>query len=78
MRGWALAYQGQAQEGIAQITQGWRAYRATGAELVWLYFLTLLAQVHGTIGEPETGLAVLTEALTHADKRGKRWYGSEW
>jgi predicted ATPase len=77
MRGWALAHQGQAQEGIEQITQGLRAYRATGAELLWLYFLTLLAKVHGTIGEPETGLAVLTEALTHADKTGERWYGSE-
>jgi predicted ATPase len=44
---------------------------------LWLYFLTLLAKAHGTIGEPETGLAVLTEALTHADKTGERWYGSE-
>ena len=32
LRGWALAQQGQAQEGIEQITQGLRAYRATGAE----------------------------------------------
>src|SRR5262245_56418432 len=32
LRGWALAHQGQAQEGIAQINQGLIALRATGAE----------------------------------------------
>jgi hypothetical protein len=32
LQGWALAHQGRAQEGIAQITQGLWDYRATGAE----------------------------------------------
>jgi predicted ATPase len=68
-----LAHQGQAQEGIEQINQGLRAFRATGAGLFRSYFLTLLADVHGSIGEPETGLAVLTEALTHVDTTGERW-----
>jgi predicted ATPase len=77
MRGWALAQQGQAQEGIAQIEQGLRAYRATGAELWRPYLLALLAEAHGTIGEPEAGLTALAEALTLAETTGERWYESE-
>ena len=74
LRGWALAQQGQAQEGIEQIHQGLRAYRATGAEILRPYFLALLAEAHGTMGQPEAGLTVLTEALTLVDTTGERWY----
>ncbi|MBI4234172.1 MAG: AAA family ATPase, partial [Chloroflexi bacterium] len=38
-RGWALAEQGQAEEGIAQMRQGLATYRATGAKIVLTYFL---------------------------------------
>jgi predicted ATPase len=77
LRGWALVQQGQAQEGIEQITHGLGAYRATGAKTTQPYLLALLAEAYGTTGEPETGLTVITEALTHADKNGERWYESE-
>jgi class 3 adenylate cyclase/predicted ATPase len=78
LRGWALAQQaGQAREGIEQITQGLMTYRATGAELWRPYGLVLLAEVHGTIREPEAGLTVLVEALTLAETTGARWYVSE-
>jgi predicted ATPase len=77
LRGWALAQQGQTQAGIEQIPQGLTAYRATGAELTRPYFLALLAEVHGTMGQPEAGLTVLTEALTHAETTGDRWYEPE-
>src|SRR2546428_1266060 len=73
LRGWALAHQGQAKEGIAQITQGLMPYRATGAELVRPYFLALLAEAHSVIGQPEAGLTVLTEALALVDTTGERW-----
>jgi predicted ATPase len=75
--GWALAQQGQAQEGIEQINQSLIALRATGAELFRSYFLALLAEAHGTLGEPEAGLTVLTEALTLVDTTGERWYAPE-
>ena len=51
LRGWALAQQGQAQEGIEQINQGLIAHRATGAEILRTYWLALLAEAHGTIEE---------------------------
>jgi class 3 adenylate cyclase/predicted ATPase len=75
--GWALAQQGQAQEGIEQITQGLLAFRATGTEGGRPYFLALLAEAHGTMGQPEAGLAGLTEALTLVDKTGARRYEAE-
>jgi len=77
LRGWALAQQGQAQEGITQITQGLMTYRATGAELGRPYLLALLAEAHGTIGEPEAGLDVLKEALALADTTDERWCEAE-
>jgi predicted ATPase len=75
--GWALAQQGQVQEGFKQINQGIRARRATGAEVGRPYFLSLIAEAHGTMGQPEAGLTVLTEALTFAETTGERWYESE-
>jgi predicted ATPase len=77
LRGWALAQQGRAQEGIAQIEQGLRAFRATGAEIERSYFLALLAEAHGTMGQPAEGLMTLAEALTLVDTTGERWYDSE-
>jgi len=73
LRGWTLTQQGHAQEGITQITQGLTAYRATGAEISRPYFLALLAEAHGVMGQPEAGLTVLTEALTVVDTTGERW-----
>jgi class 3 adenylate cyclase/predicted ATPase len=75
--GWARVQQGQAEEGSAQISQSLTAWRATGAEIGRPYSLALLAEAHGTIGEPETGLTVLTDALTLVDTTGARWYESE-
>src|SRR5215468_3582214 len=74
IRGWALAHQGQAQEGIEQMHQGLRAYRATGAEITRPYYLMLLAEAHGIQGESYLGLKVLKEALTLTETTGERWY----
>jgi class 3 adenylate cyclase/predicted ATPase len=77
LRGWALVQQGQAQEGIEQLHQGLRAHRATGAELGRPYYLALLAQADGIMGQADAGLTVLAEALTHVDTTGERWCESE-
>jgi len=77
LRGRALAHQGRVKEGIEQLHQGLRAYRATGAELARPYYLALLAEAHGVLGEPEAGLTALAEALTLTDTTGERWYEPE-
>jgi predicted ATPase len=77
LRGWALAEQGQGEEGIAQMRQGLTASRATGAEVNRPYYLALLAEAYGKAGQAEEGLTVLAEALTLVDKTGERMYEAE-
>jgi adenylate cyclase len=74
VRGWALTHQGQAQEGMEQITTSMMDYRATGAALLRPYFLGLLTEAHSVIGQPEAGLTVLREALALVDTTGEHWY----
>jgi predicted ATPase len=75
--GWGLVQQGKGKEGIEQMTQGLRAYRATGAVAMQPCFLALLAEAQGTMGQPAEGLTTLTEALTLVDTTGERWYEAE-
>src|SRR5262249_37612538 len=77
MRGWALAMQGQGAEGLTQLRQGLDAYRATGAEFQRPHFLSLLAEVHRSLGQPEAGLTALSEGLTLVEKTGERYYEAE-
>src|SRR5262249_50375633 len=46
-RGWALAMQGQAEEGINHIQQGMATFRATGTGVWRPYHLALLAEAYG-------------------------------
>jgi predicted ATPase len=77
LRGWSLAGQGSAEEGIAQISQGLAAWRATGAELYQPYWLALLAETFGKVGQTEEGLNVLAEALDTVQKNEERYYEAE-
>ena len=61
--GWALVMQGHGEEGLAHLRQGLEAYRATAA-LAQPYYLALLAEAYGHLGESAMGLGVLAEALT--------------
>jgi predicted ATPase len=77
VRGWALVQQGQAKEGIAQLTEGLMTYRATEAKAALSHYLALLAEAYGTMGQPEAGLTVLTEALALVDTMGVRFMEAE-
>jgi class 3 adenylate cyclase/predicted ATPase len=74
MRGWALAVQGQGEEGIAQLHQGLAAFRAVGLELGRSWHLALLAEAYGEVGQTAAGLTVLAEALAVVDKTGEERY----
>jgi class 3 adenylate cyclase/predicted ATPase len=77
LRGWALALRGEGAEGIVRMRRGLVAYRGTGAELQRPYFLSLLAEAYGKVGQPEEGLTVLVEALPSADKTGEHYWEAE-
>ena len=63
VRGWALAEQGQVEEGIAQMLQGLAAFRAMGIETKRITNLLRLAEAYGKVGQVEEGLSLLAEAL---------------
>ena len=77
LRGWALAWQGQGAEGLAQMCQGLSAFRATGAEGRRTCFLALLAEGYRGTGEVQEGLRVLAEALAAAHNSGERYCEAE-
>jgi class 3 adenylate cyclase/predicted ATPase len=75
--GWALAAQGQDEEGVEEQRRGLDAYAATGAALARPYFLALLAEVHQSRGRVTEAGGVLREAFTLIGLTGERWLEPE-
>ncbi len=72
VRDWALAEQGQIEEGPVQMHQGLTAWGAMGAGNGWPWSLAGLAEAYGKMGQSEEGLTLLAEALALVDKTGER------
>jgi predicted ATPase len=77
LRGWALAEQGEAGEGVVQVRQGLAALEGIGPKLAQPYYLALLAEAYGQAGQPEIGLQSLAEALTLVAETEERWWEAE-
>src|SRR5207302_774790 len=77
LRGWALAMQGQGEEGMAQVRQGIAAWRATGAAVLAPFLCTMLAEVCDHLGHSEDGLQALAEAHTLVEQHEERWWEAE-
>ena len=77
LRGWAVAAQGQAVEGVTQIYQGLAAWRAAWAEVLRPSWLALLAEAYAAGNNPAGGLHGLAEALVLVEATGERWYEAE-
>ena len=58
------------QEGLAEV---W----ATATEVVAPYWLALLAEIYGKMGQSEEGLATLAEASAMVRRNGEKWYEAE-
>jgi predicted ATPase len=76
-RGWAMATQGQAKEGIEQICHGLDAWSASGARTLLPLYLSLLAEAYMKIGQIEEGLTALEQALTRVENSGERFWEAE-
>jgi predicted ATPase len=77
LRGWALAEQGQAVEGVAQMHEGLTTRRTIGAKGTDTCYLAMLAEGYGRSEQPEEGLKILAEALAAVDQSGVRFYEAE-
>jgi predicted ATPase len=77
IRGWALAMQGRAEEGTAQIRQALAAWRAMGSGMAVSHWLVLLAEAYGQAEQAEEGLRLLAEAVVHVDNTGEHKYAAE-
>lgn len=76
LRGWALTEQGEAA-GNVQIRENINAWRGHTLQALLPNFLALLAEVHGKLGEPSAGLAVLRMAFTDVERTGERIWEAE-
>jgi predicted ATPase len=76
-QGHALAQQGKTEEGTALIREGLDAQLATGASLFRPWYLCYLAEVCGTAGRFDEGLAAMAEAMAIVGKTGERYNEAE-
>ena len=77
MGGWALAQQGDVEQGLAEMHRGFEAWQATGAKLGATYILALRAEAYTGAGQPEKGLEALHKALAWVERTGERWWETE-
>jgi predicted ATPase len=76
LRGWSLAQQGQAEEGLARVRAGLAA-RSMRTLSSRNQFLIILAEVCGKGGKGVEGLAVVAEALQGVEDTGLCFYEPE-
>lgn len=62
LRGWALARLGDGKEGLAELLSSILAQRETGTSEDFSFFLEMLAEVYGLVGQPKDGLIAISEA----------------
>jgi predicted ATPase len=77
IRGWALAMQGQGEEGIALVRQGMVAWRVTGAVLAGPALCFMLAEIAHHQGRTADGLQALAEAQVLEEQHEQRVLGAE-
>jgi predicted ATPase/class 3 adenylate cyclase len=75
--GSALSVLGSTEKGLARLTEGLTAYRATGALVSVPNFLRLLADRYRKAGRPKEGLKYLDEAARHIGATQERWTEAE-
>jgi predicted ATPase len=77
LRGWALAMQGDAATGVADMQHGLLTHQDLGIKVMRPYYLALLAEALGQAAQPEAGLTILADACTLVTTTEARWWEAE-
>jgi DNA-binding SARP family transcriptional activator/predicted ATPase len=77
LAGWAAARLGDREAGLAEMLRGFADLRATGAGIRAPYYLGLIAEACGEIGNVERGLTHLAEALALGERTNEAWLRPE-
>ncbi|HEX5271986.1 MAG TPA: AAA family ATPase, partial [Gemmataceae bacterium] len=77
LRGWALAEQGAAADGVAEIRRGLAGWAAVGSVTYQTYHLALLAEALVRDGQVGEALDVLADALARMHGSGEGFHGAE-
>ncbi len=77
LRGWAVAEQGNPEEGIAEMQRGSEEWRATGAKIYLPLFLAMLTQGYARCGKFEDGLKSLDDAFDTVRRTGEKFLEPE-
>ncbi len=73
MNGWAVAEEGDVEDGIARVRVGVRDLRATGAELRLPHYLGILAGLYRGAQRLEDAIVTLAEARAVAQRNEEHW-----
>jgi predicted ATPase len=73
MNGWAVAEDGDVEDGIARVRVGVRDLRATGAELRLPHYLGILADLSCRAQRLEDAIVTLAEARAVAERNAEHW-----
>src|SRR5262249_17456115 len=77
MGGWALGGRGGGETRGSVLRQGLGLRREITSEIALPQFLSMQAEALGKADKPREGLAVLSEALSTAERNGNYYYDAE-
>jgi tetratricopeptide (TPR) repeat protein len=75
--GWALFWQGQAEQGLCEMQEGVKAFYTPPRRLLVPLLLALQAEAHLKLGQSSEAYTAISEALTIIDQNGEGWWESE-
>ncbi len=77
VHGWALAAQGQGEEGIAEVRRGIEAFRALRSRSEAVFLLSLHAEVCVELGQLDEGIWAIREAFDVMERNKAPWWEAE-
>jgi predicted ATPase len=77
LRGWAMAMQGEGEDGIAHVRTGLHAWTSGGLACLRPFFLLLLAESEKASGYTDRARSTVVEALTMTERTGEGYAEAE-